>query len=96
MGHSHDKLRTLPLEDFKAHPEVIIDLLSGDSDVSVVVDKRGDTVRFGTTRTYPKEVVRLVEEARSEHAELKKQGYSREDALEDLRAFRRELPRPSE
>lgn len=96
MEHRSEKLRTLPLEDLKAHPEVITDLLSGDRDVSVILDKRGDTVRFGAMRTYPKEVVRLVEEARAEHAELKEQGYGREDALEDFRAFRRELTERSE
>ncbi len=91
MGHQSEILRTLPFEDLKAHPEVITDMLSGDRDVSVVLDKRGDTVRFGAMRIYPKEVVRLVEEARTEHAELKEKGYGREDALGDFRAFRREL-----
>ena len=46
-------------------------------------------------RTYPQEVVQIVEDARAEHAELKKQGYSREDALADFREFRRELSRRS-
>jgi hypothetical protein len=91
-----EKLKTLPLEDLKAHPEIITDLLSCDDDVSVVLDKRGDTVRSGTMRTYPEEAVRIVERARAEHAELKRRGYDREGALEDFRTFRRELTKRSE
>ena len=95
MASRPEKARTFPLEDLKAHPEIITDLLSGKDDVSVLLDKRGDTVRIGKTRTYPEEVVRVVDKARTEHAELKRQGYDREDALKDFRAFRRELSKRS-
>ncbi len=91
MEPRSDKLQDLSLAHLKAHPEIITDLLDSDEDVSVLLQKHGDRVRFGATRTYSKEAIRIVGEARAEHAERKRQGYGRSDALADFESFQREL-----
>jgi hypothetical protein len=91
MTQRREILRDVPLEDLKAHPEMVVDLLSGDEDVSVVLEKRGETVRLGALKSYSREAVRIAAEARAEFAEMKRQGYTREDAIADLEVFRREL-----
>jgi hypothetical protein len=96
MRQRPDELRDVPLTDLKAHPEMVMDLLSGDDDVSVVLQKRGDMVRLGAMKIYSKEVLRIASEARAEYAEMKRRGYGREDALADLDVFQRELSKGSE
>lgn len=95
MAQRSEKLRDLPLEDVKAHPEIITDLLSGDEDVSVVLEKHGDTVRFAAMRTYDRDSVRILEEARADHRRRKARGYSREEAFADLEAVLDEVDRHS-
>ncbi len=96
MRQRPEELRDVSLKDLKAHPEMVVDLLSGDEDVSVVLQKRGDTVRLGAMKTYSKEAVRIAAKARAEYAEMKRQGYSREDAVADLEVFQRELSKRTE
>ncbi len=91
MKQRSEELRDVALEDLKAHPEMVTDLLSGDEDVSVVLQKRGGTVRFGAMKTYSNETRRIAAEARAEYAEMKRQGYGRKDAVADLERFQREL-----
>lgn len=91
MAQRSEKLRDLPLADVKAHPEIITDLLTGDDDVSVVLERHGDTVRFAAMRTYDKDSIRILREARQEHAKRKAEGYSREDAFADLESVLEEI-----
>ena len=96
MRQKPEELRDVSLKDLKAHPEMVIDLLSGDEDVSVVLQKSGDTVRLGAMKTYSKEATRIAAETRAEYAEMKRQGYSRDDAIVDLENFQRELSKSTE
>ena len=91
MAQRSEKLKDLPLEDVQAHPEIITDLLSGDDDVSVVLEKHGTTVRFAAMRTYDRDSTRTLEEARANLLHRKAQGYSREDAFADLESVLEEL-----
>jgi hypothetical protein len=91
MGQRSERIRDLLFEDLKAHPEIVTDLLSEKDEVSVLLRRSGDRVRFAATRTYPKEAVELLAEARSEYAEKKRSGYSREDAVADFESFQAEL-----
>jgi hypothetical protein len=59
-------------------------MLSSDDDGSLILEKRGHTVRYAYLRTYDKDSCRILEEARTEYAEKKKQGYNREQAFQDL------------
>lgn len=96
MAQRPEILRDVPLSDLKAHPEMVVDLLSGDEDISVVLQKRGETVRLGALKTYSKEVLRIAAEARAEYTEMKRRGYGREDAVRDLETFQRELSKRAE
>ncbi len=91
MSHKSEEIRELPLQDLKAHPEIITDLLSQGDEMSILLRRSGDTVRFAATRTYTKEAVELLAEARAEYAEKKRQGYSHEDAVADFEKFQTEL-----
>lgn len=95
MAQRSEKLRDLPLEDVKAHPEITTDLLSGDDDVSVVLEKHGDTVRFAAMRSYDRDSVRMLEEARADYRRRKARGYSREEAFADLEAVLGEVEKHS-
>ncbi len=96
MGQRPEKLQAIPLEDVWTHPEVITDLFRGDEDVSVYLEKRGDTIRYAAMRTYDKDDVRLLEEVRADHQRRKSEGYTREDAFADLEAVYAELDRRPE
>lgn len=91
MAQRSEKLRDVSLEDVKAHPEMITDLLSGDDDVSVVLEKHGNTVRFAAMRTYDKDSIRILEQARAKYAARKAQGYSRDEAFADLESVLGEI-----
>ncbi len=91
MGQTPDRMQTLPFEDLKVHPEMITDLLSSHEGVPILLEKRGDTVSVGAARTYSRETDQLLEEALAEYAEMKRQGYSREDGFAELEAVQREL-----
>lgn len=93
MAQRSEKLRDLPLEDVKAHPEIITDLLSGDDDVSVVLEKHGDTVRFAAMRIYDRDSVRILDEARRDYLQRKARGYSRQEAFSDLDGVLDEIER---
>ena len=49
MAQRPENLRDVSLEDLKAH--LVMDLLAGAEDVSVVLQKRGKTVRLGAMKT---------------------------------------------
>ena len=95
MGNRPEKIKDLLLQELRAHPEIITDLLSKSDEMSVLLRRSGDKVRFAATRTYSREAVGLLAEARAEHAEKKSRGYSREDALADFERFQAELVRRS-
>ena len=85
------KLRTLPFEDLKAHPEMLTEILSGNDSVPIFLERHGDMVSFGAMPTYSAETDQLLEEALAEHAEMKHQGYGREDGFAEFDALHREL-----
>jgi hypothetical protein len=88
MEMRSEKLQDLTLEDGKV---AIMELLSSADDVSVVVEKHGNTVRFAALRSYDDDTRRILAEAREEHRRRKAEGYSREDAFADIAAVRSEL-----
>jgi hypothetical protein len=90
MGLRSEKLRDLPLEDGK---EAILDLLSGDDDVSMVVEKHGNIVRLATMQRYDKETKRILAEAREEYRQRKVAGYSRGEAFADIEAVKTDFER---
>ena len=91
MRQRSEPLRDLALADVRAHPELITDLLLSETDVSLVLERHGDTVRVAAMRTYDQELRDLLEEGREQYREKKQRGYSREEAFTDLEAVQEEL-----
>jgi len=91
MLHSSEKFQYLMVEDIQENPLLIANLILKDKDVSILFEKEGDRVRFAYLRTYTREAVRILEEAKSEYKELEKKRYTREQAFEDFTEARSEI-----
>ena len=83
-----NKLRDFSLEDGK---DMVMDLLSGDDDVAVVLEKRGGKLRLATMQAYDHEAMSIIDEAREMSERLKAEGYSRDEIFDDMEAVREEL-----
>lgn len=93
MGQKPAILQTYSFADLKAHPEVITEMLSSHESIPILLERRGDSVTVGAAPSYARETDRLLEEALAEYAEMKRQGYGREDGFAELEAVQRELDR---
>jgi hypothetical protein len=91
MEHVAENFQNIVLEDLKEHPELITEILCNDQDVSLILEKRGHTVRYAYLRIYDQESRRILEEAKTEYLQKKQQGYSREQAFKDLLAVEEEI-----
>jgi hypothetical protein len=85
--------QTLQFADLKTHPEAITDLLSSHEGVPIVLEKRGETVTVGAARSYSAKTDQLLQETLAEYADMKRQGYGREDGFAELEALRCEMAR---
>ncbi|OQX11635.1 MAG: hypothetical protein BWK80_44540 [Desulfobacteraceae bacterium IS3] len=93
MQQLSEKSQYILLEDIKKNPEIIAQLLFKDRDVSIILEKQGDRVRFSYLKTYSREAVRILEEAKKEYEETEEKGYTREQAFEDFTEARNEISR---
>jgi hypothetical protein len=84
MEQITDKFQSVIIEDIRKNPDVIMGILLNESDLSLLIEKRGNTVRYAYIRTYSNDSRRVLEEAKREYMLKKKKGYSREDAFKDL------------
>ena len=81
----------ISLDDIKVHPELITEVLFDDHDLSIILEKRGNTVRFTYLRMYDSDTTRILEEARQEYAQKRQEGYTREQAFEDFQEAQEEI-----
>lgn len=72
------------LVDVQQKPQLITDLLLKDEQVSIIIERQGDQIRFAYMKTYRQDTRRIVREARQECIELLNRGYTREQAIEDF------------
>ncbi len=84
MEQLSEKSQYMSIEDIRNHPELIAHLLLKDTDVSVILEKRGKQIRYSYLKTYDKESVRILEEAKKELKILRKKGYTREQAFKEF------------
>ncbi len=91
MEQISEKSQYLSVEEIKKNPELITQLLFKDQDVSVILEKRGNKVRYVYLKTYDKESIRILEEAKKEHKRLKEKGYTREQAGKDFSEAQAEI-----
>jgi hypothetical protein len=90
MGQKLER-QTLRFADLQAHPEAITEMLSSHEGIPIFLEKRGETVTVGAARVYSADVDQLLQEALAEYADMKRQGYGREDGFEELEALRGEM-----
>jgi hypothetical protein len=74
----------LSIEEVKKRPEIVTDWLMMDDDVSIILEKRGQRIRFAYLKRYESETMRILDEAKREYAQKKKKGYRREEAFQDF------------
>ncbi len=84
MEQITDKFQSVILEDIRKNPELIMGILFNENDLSLILEKRGNTVRYAYLRTYSNESRRILEEAKIEYVQKKRKGYDREQAFKDL------------
>ena len=64
-----------------------------EQDVSVILERRGDKVSYAYLKTYDRESLRILREAKEEHRRCRKSGYTREQAFGDFEEAREEIGR---
>lgn len=79
-----EQFQQIGFDDLKIHPEFLTEILSRDQDLSLILEKRGQTIRYAYLRTYDADSRRILDEAKAEYREKKAQGYSREEAFQDF------------
>ncbi|OQY58054.1 MAG: hypothetical protein B6245_13845 [Desulfobacteraceae bacterium 4572_88] len=91
MEQLSEQSRHMSVEDIRSNPGLITELLLKDQDVSVIFEKRGNNVRYAYLKTYDRENVRILQEAKDEHKRFREKGYTREQAFKDLEEAREEI-----
>ncbi len=74
----------MSVEEVRKNPELITQLLFKKQDVSVLIEKRGNKIRYAYLKIHNKKAVKILEEAKKENETLKEKGYSREQAFKDF------------
>jgi hypothetical protein len=77
----------MSVEDIRNNPEFIAELLLKDRDVSVIFEKRGNKVRYAYLKTYNKESIRILQEAKEEHKRFREKGCNRKQAFKLLKGM---------
>ena len=77
MEQISEESQHMSVEDIRNNPEIIAELLLKNRDVSVIFEKRGNKVRYAYLKTYNKESVRILQEAKEEHKRFREKGYNR-------------------
>lgn len=85
------KYQDISIEEIKNRPELVIDWLLKDDEVSVIFEKRGQRIRYAYLRKYDSETMRILDDAKREYLKKKKNGYSWEQAFQDFIAAQQEI-----
>ena len=79
---AEQQFQDILLEDIKGHPELITDILFDDNDLLLILEKRGDIVRFAYVKRYDENTTRILAETKQEYSRKIKAGYTREQAFD--------------
>lgn len=91
MEQPSEKTYHMSIQDIKNNPELIAELFLKDQDVSLIFEKRGDKVRYAYLKSYKKESIKILKEAKEEHKRYKSKGYTHDQAFKDLEEARKEI-----
>ena len=86
-----ENFQDIGVGDLKIHPELLTKILFQDQDVSLILEKRGQKIRYAYLRTYDAESHSILEEANADYLRKKNQGYSREQAFQDFEDAQQEI-----
>lgn len=81
----------ISLEEIRKNPEQIVQLLLQEQDFSVIFEKRGDQISYAYLKTYDKDSIRILREAKAEHNQLKDKEYSRQQAFIEFEEAQQEI-----
>jgi len=95
MEQLSEQSRHMSVEDIRSNPGLITELLLKDQDVSLIFEKRGNNVRYAYLKTYDRENIRILQEAKEEHKRLREKGYTSEQAFKDLEDVWEEISKHS-
>ncbi len=91
MAQIGQQSQTLSIEVIKKDPELLTRLLLQERNVSLIFEKRGDQVRYAYLKPHDEESIRILQEAKAEHEQLSKEGYTREQAFKEFEEARQEI-----
>lgn len=66
-------------------------MLFDDHDLSIILEKRGNTVRFAYLRMHDRDTTRILEETRQEYFQKRQEGYIRKQVFEDFLEAQEEI-----
>lgn len=76
-------LREISVLEFQEHPERIAEFFNDNSDITVILKQEGDKIRI-YTQSYSDEVNQAFQELEADYQHKKKEGYTKEQAFDDL------------
>lgn len=79
-----EPLKSISVEEVRKKPELITELFLDKQDVSLVLEKHGDILRYAYIRVYHDESHRILAKAKKEFARKQEEGYSREEAVQEF------------
>ena len=91
MAQMAQQSQTLSIEVIKKDPELLARLLLQERNVSLIFEKRGDQVRYAFLKTYDEESIRILHEAKAEYEQLNKEGYTREQAVNEFEEAQQDI-----
>ena len=80
-------------DDFKSHPELVIDALAESNNISILLKREGDQVFVYLKKMYSDEVNEILRESQKEYKRKKGEGYNRERAFQDFMEAQEEISR---
>ena len=79
-----DTVQSFPYNDLKAKLDLVANVLSQDSEVSLLLKREGDLVFIFFKKNYSRQVNDILVDAWQEHRRKKNEGYNRERAFADF------------
>ena len=83
--------RSLTHHELQQHPELVVELLGYETDITVVVRRQGDQVTLLQQKHFP-EVDEIMSEAQHKLEQKEQAGYSTQAAFQDLKSALAQIP----
>ena len=91
MAKPEQSFQQFSLDDFKNHPEIVIDALSESKNVSIMLRRDEDQVYVYFKKNLDDKTYAILSDAKAEYKRKKEKGYTREQAFRDFMEAREEI-----